>query len=222
MPNDVSIHLDKFIKHLNNLDKTRRRMETLLERGVIVRRDIEQVYEGLYISSITSLESWIENLFIGLMVGRIKHHSSLIIPRVSFNSDRIAREVTFGGRSYLDWLPYQKNTVKRAKAFFRNGLPFTNLDKSDIKQLDNLYIIRNAIAHKSSHSLSLFENEVIGSIPLTLQERKPAGYLRSVFRITPSQTRYENLITEMVSTANKLCQKEQSIDKRNRLKTISE
>jgi hypothetical protein len=84
-------------------------------------------------------------------------------------------------------------------------LPFTSLDKRDIKQLDILYAVRNAIAHKSSYSLSLFEEKVIGSIPLTQQERKPAGYLRSVFRITPSQTRYENLITEMASTVKKLC-----------------
>lgn len=205
MANDVSFYLDKFISHLNNLDKTRRKMETLLIRDVIVRRDIEQVYEGLFMSSIASLEKWIENLFIGLMVGRIKHYSSLVVPRVSFNSDRIAREVTFGERSYLDWLPYEKYTLRRANAFFRKGLPFTSLDKRDIKQLNNLCIVRNAIAHKSLYSLSLFEKEIIGSIPLTQQERKPAGYLRSVFRITPSQTRYENLITEMVSIVKKLC-----------------
>ena len=121
MANDVAVHLGKFISHLNNLDKTRRKMETLLERRVIVSRDIEQVYEGLFMSSITSLENWIENLFIGLLVGKIKHHSSSVVPRVFFNSDRIARDVTFGGLSYLDWLPYKKHTVKRANAFFRNG-----------------------------------------------------------------------------------------------------
>jgi len=205
LANDVAVHLGKFISHLNNLDKTRRKMEALLKSGVIVRRDIEQVYEGLFMSSITSLENWLENLFIGLMVGKITYRSCSVVPRVSFNSDRIARDVTFGERSYLDWLPYKKYTVKRAKAFFRNGAPFTNLDNNDMKKLEVLYIIRNAIAHKSQHSLSLFEREVIGSISITLQERKPAGYLRGIFRITPSQTRYENLIAEMVSTVNKIC-----------------
>ncbi|MCX5885671.1 MAG: hypothetical protein NT096_07160 [Proteobacteria bacterium] len=205
MANDVLVYLNKLISHLNNLDKTRIKMEALLKSGVIVRRDIEQVYEGLFMGSITSLENWIENLFIGLMVGRIKHPSSLVVPRVSFNSDRIAREVTFGGRSYLDWLPYEKYTKKRAKAFFRNGVPFTNLDNKDIKKLNILYTVRNAIAHKSPHSLSLFQKEIIGSNPVSQQERNPAGYLRSIFRISPSQTRYENFITEMVLTVKKLC-----------------
>jgi hypothetical protein len=202
---DVTAYLGNFISHLNNLDRTRRKMETLLEKGVIVRRDIEQVYEGLFMSSITSLENWIEQLFLGLTVGRIKHHSSSVIPRVSFNSDRIARDITFGGRNYIDWFPYQKYTEKRARAFFRNGLPFTSLDNSDKRKLNILCTIRNAIAHKSTYSLSLFEKEVIGSIPLTPQKRKPAGYLRGIFRITPTQTRYENLITEMVAITKKIC-----------------
>lgn len=207
MAKDISDHLHKLVGHLNNLNKTRKRMETLLQKNIIVQRDIEQVYEGLFISSVASLENWIESLFIGLMVGKIKHPSPLVVPRVSFNSDHIARVVTFGGRNYLDWLPYQRYTTKRADAFFRNGMPFKKLEKSDLKQLDKLYIIRNAIAHKSAHSMKQFHKEIIGSIPLAPQECKPAGYLRGIFRIAPTQTRYENLVAETISTVIKLCSK---------------
>ncbi len=186
------------------MEKTRKKMESLLVKRVIVRRDIEQVYEGLYMSSITSFENWMEGLFIGLLVGRLKHCSSLVATRVSFKSDRVAREVIFSDRNYVDWLPY-RYTEKRASAFFRNGLPFTCLSKSDQKKLEILSYIRNAIAHKSAYSKNKFEHEVIGTIPVTQQERTPAGYLRGIFRITPSQTRYENLINEMAFIAKKLC-----------------
>jgi len=159
-------------------------------------------------SSITSFENWIENLFLGLLVGRLKHCSSSVAPRVSFKSDRIARDVIFSDRNYVDWLPY-RFTEKRANAFFRNGLPFTCLNKpenkSDLKKLELLFYLRNVIAHKSTYSKKKFEDEVIGSSPVTQQERTPAGYLRGIFRITPSQTRYENLINEMASIAKKLC-----------------
>jgi hypothetical protein len=77
----------KFIGHLNYLEKTRAKMEKLLTTGAIVRSDIEQVYAGLYLEAITSLERLIENLFIGLLVGRIAPSSSEIVPRVSFKSD---------------------------------------------------------------------------------------------------------------------------------------
>jgi hypothetical protein len=178
-------------------------MEKLLKNKLIVRRDIEQVYEGLFISAITSFENWLENLFIGLLVGRVKHKSS-VIPRVTFRSDQVAREVTFGGRNYVDWFPY-RYTEKRAEAFFRNGMPFKSLSGPDKKNLENYLYIRNAVAHKSNHSLNIFKEEVISSTPLPPQEQTPAGYLRSRFRISPVQTRYENIITELVSVANKLC-----------------
>ena len=80
---------------------------------------------------------------------------------------------------------------QRARAFFRGGIPFTTLDKGYKKHLEILLYIRNAIAHRSSYAKGKFEQEVIGSLPLTPRERTPAGFLRSRFRITPVQTRYE-------------------------------
>ena len=208
MPKQVSDHFNSFVSHLNNLEKTRKRMESLLLKRIVVRRDIEQVYEGLYMSSITSFENWIEDLFIGLLVGRLKHCSAAVVPRVSFKSDHVAREVIFSDRNYVDWLPY-RFTQKRANAFFRNGMPFTCLNKPenkpDLKKLQILFYIRNVVAHKSAYSKKKFEDEVIGSSPVPLQEHTPAGYLRGIFRITPTQTRYENFINEMASIAKKLC-----------------
>ena len=76
------------------------------------------------------------------MVGRLKHYSSSVAPRVFFKSDRVAREVIFSDRNCVDWLPY-RYTEKRATAFFRNGLPFTCLSKTDKKILEIIFYIRN-------------------------------------------------------------------------------
>jgi len=170
----------------------------------IVRRDIEQIYTGLYIEAVCCFERFLEDLFIGILVGRLKHPLSNVVPRVTFRSDIIARDVVFGGNDYVDWLPYY-HTEKRANAFFRNGLPFTSLQSSDKKIIEQICYIRNAIAHKSKHSKKLFDNKVIGDIPIPLRDRTPAAFLRSKFRIAPVQTRYENLIIEMSLIAIKLC-----------------
>jgi hypothetical protein len=50
-------------------------MEKLFSKGAIVRRDIERVYEGLYLDTITSLENLIERLFLGLLTRRLFHNS---------------------------------------------------------------------------------------------------------------------------------------------------
>lgn len=202
-PKTASYFLNNYIGRLNSLERTRLKMEQLLIDGCIVRRDIEQVYEGMFISSITLFENWLEKLFIGLLVGRVQLKSS-VVPRVTFRSDKVARDVIFGGQNYVDWFPY-RYTEKRAEAFFRNGLPFKCLMSPDKKVLENILYIRNAIAHKSSYAVSTFKDEVIGNTPLRPQEQTPAGFLRSRFRITPTQTRYENIVTEIVSIARKLC-----------------
>jgi hypothetical protein len=195
---------DIFVGHLKALEWTRCKMEKLFSKGAIVRRDIERVYEGLYLDTITSLENLIERLFLGLLTRRLFHNSSSVVPRVTFRSPLVAREVVFGGRNYVDWFPYHY-TEQRAKAFFRDGAPFSYLENPDKRLLENLLYIRNAIAHKSGYSKSKFEQEVIGTTPITPREKTAAGFLRSRFRIAPVQTRYENLIADTVIIARKLC-----------------
>ena len=193
-----------FIGHLRYIEPTRSKMETLMSKGTIVRRDIDQIYKGLYLDAVCYFERFIEDLFIGLLVGRLRHPLSSIIPRVTFKSDIVAREVVFGGNRYVDWLPYN-HTEQRASAFFRNGLPFTSLQPRDKQIIDQICHIRNAIAHKSNHAKKVFETNVIGSITMSPRDKNPSGFLRSKFRISPVQTRYENLIVEMSGIAIKLC-----------------
>jgi hypothetical protein len=196
---------ENFASHLNRLEMTRAKMELLLFDGTIVRRDIEQVYEGLYLEAITSFENFLESLFIGLLVGKITHSSSSVVPRVVIKSYRVARDVAFGGQNYVDWFPYDNKTLRRAKAFFRNGMPFSKLTRAEMREIERFLCIRNAIAHKSKHAKRVFEDKVVAITSLPPRERTFAGFLRSVFRITPRQTQYEILISEMASIARSLC-----------------
>ena len=89
--------------------------------------------------------------------------------------------------------------------FFHKGLPFTDLDSSDKKNIERMFHIRNAIAHKSKHALRVFSEKVIDDQNLLAEEKKPVGYLRSNYATSPSQTRYELIIFNIVHVARKLC-----------------
>lgn len=195
---------NELIGHLRYLNATRSKMEHLYKSGYIVRHDIEQIYEGLFIDAITSFEGLIEKLFIGLLIGNIKHASANVVPRVAFKSAKVAREIVLGGKPYVDWLPYNY-TEQRANAFFRNGHPFTFLDQPEKNSLAKLWWIRNAIAHISQFSMQKFQQKVIGPLPLLSRERTPSGFLRSVFRARPIQTQYEVSIIEICNLAFKIC-----------------
>lgn len=202
MARNATVLADELIGHLRRLDSTRRKLEGLFSAGKIKRHDIEQVYVGLYLDAIVSLERFIEELFLGYLSGRF-FTSTQVHPRVTFASNSVARDIVLSGKSYVDWFPYD-HTIKRANAFFRSGAPFTTLDKTDKTTIENLMAIRNAMAHKSSHSIKIFEKYILSGLSLTGKERTPPGYLRSIFRASPDQTRYENLIIEMAGIAQKL------------------
>jgi len=193
--------LNRFEGHLRTLEMTRKKIERLYSQRLLVRRDVERVYEGLYLDAITSLEATIEDLFIRIVTGRSSPAG--VVVRVSFNSSQVARDVMLGGeRKYLDWFPYSR-TEKRAKAFLRGGRPFTRLSSGDKRVLEEMLIIRNAIAHKSPHARKRFQ-EFASNFPLVSRERTPAGFLRS--KIDPTTTRYQFYVSEMVRIIQLLSQ----------------
>jgi hypothetical protein len=179
-------------------------MEDLLSDRSLSTRDIEKIYESLYIRAITYFEGFIENLFLGMLTKRITPSVRDVILRVEFRSDAIARDLAFGGKNYIDWFPYDK-TEKIAGLFFRGGRPFSKLDKVDKNDIENMMVIRNVIAHHSSYSHHRFEEEVItSSLPLMPREKTPAGFLRSQFRVAPIQTRFELYQIKIASIARKI------------------
>lgn len=179
-------------------------MEDLHGRYQVSRHALHQAYGAVFMSAITSLEGMIEELFLKLLLRRVASPRG-IHPRVTFQSDRIARDIVLGGRNYVDWLPYEERTIKRAKAFFAGGRPFTQLTKVERDFLRSVYYIRNAIAHQSRHAKRVFEDEVIGNTPLLPQERTPTGFLRSIHSTQPTVTRYEQIANELATLSHKLC-----------------
>ncbi|HET8891285.1 MAG TPA: hypothetical protein VFQ41_20445 [Candidatus Angelobacter sp.] len=177
-------------------------MEKLLADDRLARRDLERVYEGLFLSAFTRFEVLLEDLFFGLLVGRVSCYSCDSYPRVNFQSEKVARQVILRERRYLDWLPYGK-TEELAKSFFRGGRPFTRLDDGEKSKLQTSLFIRNAIAHKSTYSSKIFTEKVLGSTPLAPRERTPAGFLRSQYRI--NQTRFQLYMNDVLAVSKKVC-----------------
>lgn len=194
---------DAYIARLRRFDRARAKVERLLLKGHFTRHDAALFYEGIFLRTVTTFEGLMEDLFIGLLAGSVIPGRN-VSARVRFKSHAVARDVMLGGRAYVDWLPYH-HTEKRAEAFFRGGLPFCHLEKNDKRELERIILIRNAVAHQSRDARKKFESKVIGTTPLLSAESTPAGYLRSVFRTAPNQTRYEEIANTFAILARKVC-----------------
>jgi hypothetical protein len=203
VPRPATSISDDFTARLRTFERARAKLERLVLSGHVSRHDVSLFYEGIFLRTVTSFEALMEELFVGLLSGKIVPAPN-VHPRVTFRSPAVARDVILGGRAYVDWLPYH-HTDKRADAFFRAGLPFSKLEKAERKSLERMLTIRHAVAHQSRGARNKFEDEIIGSSPLLPVERTPAGFLRSVFRATPHQTQYEDIAGTCVFLARKLC-----------------
>src|SRR5665811_1179113 len=123
--------------------------------------DRNQVFSGAYVSYLAFFESQIEELFVGLICGKYTHPDSMVKPLVLMPDKTTAKLIVTGGRSYVDWLPYDAHTRKRASSFLADGAPFKGLSNPSRKVLGKSFIIRNALAHSSEHSQRRFKEELI-------------------------------------------------------------
>lgn len=192
-------YLQNIQSPLLQIDATRKKMDALSKSGHLASRDLDRVYESLYLRVFTVFENYLESYFFALLLNKITPRPRGTVARVDFNSDVIAREIVYTGKSYVDWLPYDK-TEGRAKLFFRGGRPFCSLSTVEKQQLTLYSHIRNHIAHRSRHSQEKFET-IPAMTTLSPRERTPAGYLRNVYRVTPEQTRFELFLFEIANIA---------------------
>lgn len=193
-------------KKFRLVESTRSKLETLCSKGLLPGRSATLMYEGMFLSAHVAFEAFIEDLFIQLLTDGQGVVSSRrdIIPRIQVRSISVAREILISkNKPYIDWLPYDR-TLELAHKYFRGGRPFSDLDDKDKQHLLKCTAIRNVVAHSSKDSRGKFEKRVLGNTPLLPSERTPSGYLRGLYRSKPDQTRYENIVTELLLIAKKL------------------
>jgi hypothetical protein len=168
-------------------------MEKLYYDDKIVLRDVESVYEALFLRAVTGFE----DLFISILEGRTRYRPrGRVTVRMTAVSSDALKEILLQGNRYMTWLPFD-NTEKRANIYLRDGKPFSELSSGDRSMLKTITTIRHAIAHKSTHAMNEFERTVIGSQALLRRERRPAGFLRSQARANPSANRFEIYVGEL-------------------------
>ena len=204
MPSATASLATAYVSKVGSLETTRTKVENLLASGDLSVVDVEQVYAGLFLDAFTEFEALLEDLFLGIVSG--SHASSVATTkrRVEIVPNVHTREICFEGRTYLDWLPLDKYTKKRAERFLTDGEPFSKLTAPEEKTIERLHLLRNAVAHKSDSAKSKFEAS-IQALPLLPQEKTPTGFLRSKPNGPAGLNQYQIGVVELEAIALKLC-----------------
>lgn len=178
------------------------RAERLFAERRLPRVDLHRAYAGAFLSFYVDLETSIESVFMGLLMGRLRHSRTKVRPLLKISSENVARNVVRGGRPYVNWLPYDA-TKQRAKVFLASGEPFASVTADQAQAFERARIMRNALAHASSHAAKQFRRTFTENLALPPVQRKPAGYLRG--KHTLGQTRFEYLLAECMISIRTLC-----------------
>ena len=202
MPRESSAIASEVASRARGLDLYLKRVEGLHSRGLLTVKDVERAYTGGFLEFYAHLERAIEKLFLGLLARKLASSDRTVRPRVSVLSTSVATDIIFSGRSYADWLPYDRYTLPRAKAYFSGGRPFERLDSLEQRALKNNSVIRNALAHQSTAALTNFYKTFVENRNLPQRQRRPAAYLRGSHTI--GQTRMSFHLAAAVSVLRKL------------------
>ncbi len=128
------------------------------------RRDT--LTEMAFLRALTSWEIFLEETFLLYLLG---HRPPKGPPprRYGFPpTPDAAMEWCTEGRPFARW--NVSDVTRRANRWFKDGRPYTQVLRGHQSRLDQLVIIRNAIAHKSSSAKAKFETLVrteVGALP---------------------------------------------------------
>ena len=180
-----------------------RRIAAAHTAGHISGVDVDRAFAGAFMYCAIACERALEKLFIGLLVGELTSSVRAVKPLITVRSHQVATRIIRAERRYVDWLPYDNQTLKRAEAFFASGKPFSLLSSTGRDALEDMRVIRNALAHDSSSALRTFERRLTVGKSLPPSQTRPAPYLRGAHH--GSLTRMDVITTQMLVAMREIC-----------------
>lgn len=133
----------RFLRILRRLEATRKRVEKLFAGRQVRERDIEVLYEGLFLRAVSEFEAFLEARFFEVVSGRMRGGRNRLAAKVETKAVSTIRAIILGGDDYIKWLPYRE-ALAHADRFLVGGRPFSLLDDGEKSQLAQVTLTRNA------------------------------------------------------------------------------
>jgi hypothetical protein len=193
---------ERFHRAARRLDGCCTRLEEMVEKRLLRIVDAELVYSATFLTLNGQFETLLGSLLEEFVCGRRgKHagHYAVVKPR----SRPIFRDVLLQGKKFADFMPFNR-TQELAARYLLKGCPFSAIDKDNVRLLDEVTCIRNAIAHPTSHAITVFRARVPGVASLPKTRRNPGALLRHPYRTHPTQKYYELYVAVLRGVANNL------------------
>lgn len=163
------------------------------------RSQLELLTEGVFLSAFRAYENYIEEAFLLYTLEKQTlsgfKPKSYLKPR-SYNH---SRELIRSSMPFLDW-SNPESVMERASIYLESGEPLRSALGGAVRDLLDMKILRNQIAHNSEESKRTYAKLLrreYGTAPLTIP---PPGrhLLRTVPRVNPSEHYLINYINKLL------------------------
>ena len=195
--------VDRFTHSIARLAECCARVEGQYAASRLQLSDILLVYASSFLSACAKWEALIEACMFEAACGRPSTRPGNF-RHVRFRSRQHLRELLLYPNR--DYLPVQsvKAATEVTALLINEGRPISGISEPNRTHLQQAGWIRNAIAHESAFALRVFREKVPGVAAMLPNQRTPARFLRSEFRINPRQRRYELYFAAMSSAAREI------------------
>jgi hypothetical protein len=153
----------------------------LYRSGKLSQASLDALFHASFLSLHSHFEIFLEDLFYSTMTGASR--IAECAPHAVFESREKVQLLFFANVNYVSWMPFDQHAKKISRRAYISGSPFDRLSRQSVESnlLKEFTNIRNAIAHKSKHSLREVE-------PLIRQmrpgRRNVAEYLQNTSQST--------------------------------------
>lgn len=195
--------IESFNRYIDRLYACTERIEKQFTNRRLTITDVELFYTSAFLSAHSRWEAFLEECLIEVSCGKpssIKKNFRL----AEFKSRPVLRRLLlYPDKNYIS-LPTLKQAIKLAELLLDEGRPFSQISDRNQTFLRQAGWIRNAIAHHGEYAINEFREKVPGVTSLPGNRRMPGPFLRNIFRISPTQRRYEIYFTAFKSAASEI------------------
>jgi hypothetical protein len=197
----------EFLERISYSYKLFKRIEYFTEDGFdamhynnISPNEARQVISLTFLNIVSAWDDYLEGLFLRYMVGAettTKYKPELRLGKC--NNLQHAIDVLSGknnsklASSYINWSNWAI-VEDKAKIFFVDGKPFTNISSEYKQRLTDAYIIRNRIAHSSQKSKIQFSKIAKHFLGLEPLNKLPKGYTVGKLLLVSSNRGFRSIL----------------------------
>ena len=174
------------------------------KRPLFSRHRRDSITELAFFRAFLSWEAFLEESFILFMLGQTRPRGRSPVRYAFPPTQRAAADWVAEGQRFARW-SRAAEVSSRAERFFRDGKPFSPVLRGNQNVLDEIRIIRNAVAHSSKSAQEKFKMLVRNKLGVVPPDLTVGNFLgTTIAGSTPPISYFDDYVSQIEFAASRI------------------